>query len=115
MLERLSRALDQYCNDPRCHVNGWCRAWIRANLECGSCQPGAEPGQDGYRASGFFRLRQLRARLALTHEEIAEIIGVARETVARLFASFRRERLIEVHYSTLMIANKVGLEKLFSA
>lgn len=55
---------------------------------------------------------QLRAVLALTHEEIAEIIGVSRETVTRLFASFRRERLIEVHGSTLTIANKVGLEKL---
>jgi CRP-like cAMP-binding protein len=51
----------------------------------------------------------------LTHEEIAEMIGLARETVTRLFASFKRERLIEVHGSTLMIANKAGLEKLVRA
>jgi CRP-like cAMP-binding protein len=40
---------------------------------------------------------------------------MARETVTRLFASFKRERLIEVRGSTLMIANKAGLEKLFRA
>jgi len=58
---------------------------------------------------------QLRATLTLTHEEIATMIGVARETVSRLFASFKREQLIEVHGSTLVIANKAGLEKLFRA
>jgi CRP/FNR family transcriptional regulator len=58
---------------------------------------------------------QLRATLTLTHEEIATMIGVARETVSRLFASFKREQLIEVHGSTLVIANKAGLEKMLRA
>jgi len=58
---------------------------------------------------------QLRARLTLTHEEIAEMIGVARETVTRLFASFKREHLIELQGSTLVIADKAGLEKLLRA
>jgi CRP/FNR family cyclic AMP-dependent transcriptional regulator len=58
---------------------------------------------------------QFRATLALTHEEIAEIIGVARETVTRLFASFKREQLIEMHGSTLVITNRAGLEKLLRA
>ena len=58
---------------------------------------------------------QIRATLTLTHEEIAETIGVARETVTRLFASFKREQLIELHGSALVIANKAGLEKLFRA
>jgi len=43
------------------------------------------------------------------------MIGVARETVSRLFASFKREQLIEVHGSTLVIANKAGLEKMLRA
>ena len=55
---------------------------------------------------------ELRARLTLTHEEIAEIIGVARETVTRLFASFKREHLIELQGSKLVIADKAGLERL---
>jgi CRP/FNR family transcriptional regulator len=54
---------------------------------------------------------QLRARLVLTHEEIAEIIGVARETVTRLFATFKREHLIELQGSILVIADKAGLER----
>lgn len=58
---------------------------------------------------------QLRATLTLTHEEIAEMIGVARETVSRLFASFKRGQLIDIHGSTLVIANKAGLEKLLRA
>lgn len=58
---------------------------------------------------------QLRATLTLTHEEIAELIGVARETVTRLFATFKREHLIEVNGSTLVIANKAGLERLLRA
>ncbi len=55
---------------------------------------------------------QIRTTLTLTHREIAEIIGVSRETVTRLFASFKRGRLVEVRGSTLIITNKVGLQKL---
>jgi len=58
---------------------------------------------------------QLRARLMVTHEEIAEMIGVARETVSRLFTNFKREHLIELQGSNLVIADKAGLEKLVRA
>jgi CRP/FNR family cyclic AMP-dependent transcriptional regulator len=54
----------------------------------------------------------LRATVTLTHQEIGETIGASRETVTRLFAQFKREGLIEVHGSTLIIANKPSLEKL---
>jgi CRP/FNR family transcriptional regulator, cyclic AMP receptor protein len=54
----------------------------------------------------------LRATLRLTHKEIADIIGSSRETVTRLFAHFKRERLIEVHGSTLLITDKSSIEKL---
>jgi len=55
----------------------------------------------------------LRATLTLTHEEIAEMIGLSRETVSRLFANFKRKKLIEVHGSALVITDKAGLEKVF--
>ena len=58
---------------------------------------------------------ELRSTLTLTHEEIAEMIGASRETVTRLFAEFKRKKLIEVHGSTLVITNKAGLEQLFVA
>lgn len=55
---------------------------------------------------------QIRATLTLTHKEIAEMIGASRETVTRLFASFKRERLVKVRGSTVIIANQAGLEEL---
>jgi len=55
---------------------------------------------------------KLHARFALTHEEIGEMIGVARETVTRLLATFKRDHLIEFQASTILIADKAGLEKL---
>jgi CRP/FNR family transcriptional regulator, cyclic AMP receptor protein len=54
----------------------------------------------------------IRAKQTLTHEEIAEMIGASRETVTRLFARFKEQKLIEVHGSTLVIKNKADLEKL---
>jgi len=53
-----------------------------------------------------------RATLTLTHEEIAGMIGCSRETVTRLFASFKREKLVEVHGASILINNKAGLEEL---
>jgi CRP/FNR family transcriptional regulator, cyclic AMP receptor protein len=54
----------------------------------------------------------IRAQLTLTHEEIAEMIGSSRETVTRLFASFKRKQLVELHRSTLIVRSRPGLEEL---
>jgi CRP/FNR family transcriptional regulator, cyclic AMP receptor protein len=61
-----------------------------------------EPAEDG----------TIRAHQTLTHEEIAETIGASPETVTRLFASFKKKKLIEIRGSTLVIKNKADLEKL---
>jgi len=57
----------------------------------------------------------VRTTLTLTHREIAERIGASRETITRLFASFKRERLILVRGSTLILADKAGLERMVDA
>jgi CRP/FNR family cyclic AMP-dependent transcriptional regulator len=57
----------------------------------------------------------VRVTLTLTHEEIAETIGASRETVTRLFASFKKKQFIEVHGSVLTIKSRSGLEKLVEA
>jgi len=54
----------------------------------------------------------LEATLPLTHKEIAEMIGSSRETVTRMFARFKRENLVKVDGSALMITNRAGLEDL---
>jgi CRP/FNR family cyclic AMP-dependent transcriptional regulator len=56
-----------------------------------------------------------RATLTLTHKEIGERIGASRETVTRLFSDFRREHLIEMHGSTVVLADKPSLERLIEA
>jgi CRP/FNR family transcriptional regulator, cyclic AMP receptor protein len=53
-----------------------------------------------------------RATVTFTHKEIGEIIGASRETVTRLFGHFKREGMIEVHGSTLVITDKPSLAKL---
>jgi CRP/FNR family transcriptional regulator len=53
-----------------------------------------------------------RATLTLTHKEIGETIGASRETVTRLFASFKREGLIEVHGATVVLSHKAKLQQL---
>jgi len=54
-------------------------------------------------------------KLALTHEEIGQMIGSSRETVSRLFAGFKKQRLIQQTGSTIVIPNRVALESLITA
>jgi len=54
----------------------------------------------------------VRAKMGLTHEEIAQIIGTSRETVTRLLAEFRKKKLATLKGSTLMVHNKPALERL---
>jgi CRP/FNR family transcriptional regulator, cyclic AMP receptor protein len=54
-------------------------------------------------------------KLALTHEEIGQMIGTSRETVSRLFAGFKKQRLIQQSGSTLVIPSRLALESLITA
>jgi CRP/FNR family cyclic AMP-dependent transcriptional regulator len=57
----------------------------------------------------------LRSVLTLTHEEIAEMLGTSRETVSRLFADFKRQQLVEVRGSSLVITDKAGLRQFLAS
>jgi CRP/FNR family transcriptional regulator, cyclic AMP receptor protein len=57
----------------------------------------------------------MQVKLALTHEEIGQMIGTSRETVSRLFAGFKKQRLIQQNGCTLVIPNRVALESLITA
>jgi CRP/FNR family transcriptional regulator len=54
-------------------------------------------------------------KLSLTHEEIGQMIGSSRETVSRLLAGFKKQRIIEQNGSTLVIPNRLALESLITA
>jgi CRP/FNR family transcriptional regulator, cyclic AMP receptor protein len=54
-------------------------------------------------------------KLAMTHEEIGQMIGSSRETVSRLFAGMKKQRIIQQTGSTLVIPSRLALESLISA
>jgi CRP/FNR family cyclic AMP-dependent transcriptional regulator len=54
-------------------------------------------------------------KLALTHEEIGQMIGTSRETVSRLFAGFKKQHLIQQTGATLVIPSRMALESLITA
>ncbi|HWW75688.1 MAG TPA: Crp/Fnr family transcriptional regulator [Pyrinomonadaceae bacterium] len=68
-------------------------------LEAGGADPEGSAGED-------------RKKLALTHEEIGQLIGASRETVTRLFTEFKQEKLIQVKGAVLQLDNRPALEAL---
>lgn len=54
----------------------------------------------------------IRAKMGLTHEEIAQVIGASRETVTRLLTDFRKKKLATLRGATLLVHDKAGLEAL---
>ena len=57
----------------------------------------------------------VRARLAMTHEEISQLVGTSRETITRLLSEFRRNEMAELKGSTLIIRNRSALKSLVGA
>src|ERR1700704_661646 len=57
----------------------------------------------------------IRIKVALTHEEIAQLIGTSRETVTRVLGEFREKEFAQLRGSTLLIRNKAALERLVGA
>ena len=51
-----------------------------------------------------------RLRLTLTHEEIGQMIGTSRETVARLFGEWKKQRIVQRNGPTLLIRNMTALK-----
>ena len=51
-------------------------------------------------------------KVALTHDEIGQIIGMSRETVTRTLTDFRKQHIAELHGSTLLIQNAPALQEL---
>jgi CRP/FNR family transcriptional regulator len=54
----------------------------------------------------------IRIKIALTHEEIAQLVGTSRETVTRVLGDFRKQQIAQLRGSTLLIRNKPALERL---
>lgn len=57
----------------------------------------------------------VRVRLAMTHEEISQLVGTSRETITRLLSEFRRNDMAELRGSTLIIHNHPALKSMVGA
>lgn len=55
-----------------------------------------------------------RVKLAMTHEEIGQVIGMSRETVTRTLSEFRSEQLAYMRGPTLVIRNRPALLAMIS-
>jgi CRP/FNR family transcriptional regulator len=69
-----------------------------------------ESASDGPTTNGV-----VRAKLLLTHEEIAQLMGTCRETITRTLAEFRKSNIVELKNSILVIHNKPALERIVAA
>ena len=57
----------------------------------------------------------VRVRLAMTHEEISQLVGTSRETITRLLSEFRRNDTAELKGSMLIIHNQPALRNMVRA
>ncbi len=54
----------------------------------------------------------MRFTMALTHEELSNLIGTSRETVTRMLGRFKREKLIQIRGATILVLSPAGLAHL---
>jgi CRP/FNR family cyclic AMP-dependent transcriptional regulator len=57
----------------------------------------------------------VRAKLSLTHEDIAQLMGTSRETITRILSELRKKEIVELKGFTLIIHNKSALEQIAAA
>ena len=66
-------------------------------------------------ADGEIKNGTVHVRLAMTHEEISQLVGTSRETITRLLTEFRKNSMAELRGSTLIIHNHPALKNLVGA
>jgi CRP/FNR family cyclic AMP-dependent transcriptional regulator len=55
---------------------------------------------------------EMRFTMALTHEELANLVGSSRETITRMLTRFKKENLIQMRGSSILITAPELLERL---
>ncbi len=61
---------------------------------------------------GHMKNGRMHARMALTHEEISQVVGTSRETITRLLSEFKRKEMVELKGSMLTICDRPALESM---
>lgn len=96
--EQLSEKYNTACTEIRSLGLAHSAAERLANLVLGWCSKNGNSNQ-----------REPRVTMALTHEQIGQMIGTSRETVTRLFADLKKRQIAYAKGSTLIIINKGAL------
>jgi CRP/FNR family transcriptional regulator len=68
-----------------------------------------------FSANGQETKQGTRVKLPLSHQEIGELIGTARETVTRTLSEFKAQELVTIQGSTLLIRDRLALESKVAA
>jgi CRP/FNR family transcriptional regulator, cyclic AMP receptor protein len=55
---------------------------------------------------------EMRFTMALTHEELANLVGSSRETITRMLGRFKRDKLIQMRGASILILSPEKLEQL---
>lgn len=74
-----------------------------AQLLLAWCEESGRPSESG-----------MRFPVAMTHEEISQMIGTSRETVTRLLKSFREKKILTVRRTSMTLHRKSDLEDLLT-
>jgi CRP/FNR family transcriptional regulator, cyclic AMP receptor protein len=67
---------------------------------------------DWCRSQGKVTAQGTHLKVSLTHNEIAQMIGVTRETVTRLLSEFKNRQIIQLNGSSLIISDRAALESI---
>jgi CRP/FNR family transcriptional regulator len=66
----------------------------------------------GKASTGCGQHKEMKFTMALTHEELANLVGSSRETITRMLGKFRKERLIDVRGASISILSPDVLERM---
>jgi len=81
-------------------------------IDSGMARYGAGEGSQMELLKAQLERTKMVREITMHHEEMAQMIGTSRETVTRLMAGFKKQRLIEQAGATLVIPNRMALESL---
>ncbi len=103
LAERLSHEYNLTCREIRNLMLADSARGKLARLLTDNLDKSASPGQP------------CRMRLGFTHEQIAQMMGLSRETVTRTFTAFKKQHLIEQCGATLIVRDRKALESMVLA
>lgn len=66
-------------------------------------------------AAGITKNGRASVEMSLTQEEIAQMIGIARETVTRIMSELKKQNIVETRGSTLIIRKRSALQTFTTA